>query len=270
MKAHIRTVWVAREGNAPSEYEDSFFPKKSGVEEGACDTDLLHTAVADGAGGGFLGGEWAAVLTEVFGSTKVSAIDVAVDLALVDWAGRYQAYHDERLAAASNEVVRYHTEQKLASGAAATFLILEALDGSQPGMGRWRAEVIGDCCLFFRRPPAMQASRLWCSFPFQSAAELEHAPDLVSTKASADVSTLRSLSRRMCGEWVAGDRFYLVTDEMARWIFSAMEGQAPPWSTLNELSQGSLDEFAAWAASRRAASEMKNDDLTLQAVTLGF
>lgn len=266
MRARVRTLWAVRAGNDPGEYEDAFFPGQDAHIEIDDPEGELRTAVADGAGSGFLSREWAQALTAAFGKTKVSSIDMVLGIALKEWARLYTQYRDEALASAANEVERYYTEQKLARGAAATFAMFQAVESAHGDGGFWRAEVLGDCCLFYETP-TLAGARNWSSFPFTRTAELDQAPDLVSTQAGADNTDALHAVKQISHEWNPRSQIFLATDEMARWVLRTAESGGDPWPTLCQLSEVSPDEFASWAASQRANADLKNDDLTLQSVT---
>jgi hypothetical protein len=270
MYAQVRTLWASREGNDLREYEDAFFPQAENQCRRA-QSELLRTAVADGASRGALGREWAQLLTTAFGESKVTSLRFLTEVALKQWGDAYEEFHNAKLAASSNEVVKWHTANKLERGAAATFVMFEAWQGDGRNGGRWHVEVLGDCCLFFASECRQDndGKCMWESFPFTTAAEIDGSPDLLSTQASATNADALAAVQRTNGTWSTDSRFFLATDEMARWVLTSALSGVDPWPTLCGLADVTLDEFRAWASSRRASGEMKNDDLTLQSIILG-
>ena len=76
------------------------------------------------------------------------------------------------------------------------------------------------------------------------------------------------------GDWRPGDRLWLMTDALAQWFLVQVEAGDKPWLCLDPLLHPASDEdaaqhaFSAWIESLRAARQLRNDDVTLLAVSL--
>jgi hypothetical protein len=60
-----------------------------------------------------------------------------------------------------------------------------------------------------------------------------------------------------------------MTDALAQWFLRAAEGSEKPWNTLQALAEiGCQQGFEEWIATLRDRRLLRNDDVTLLAVSL--
>jgi hypothetical protein len=65
-----------------------------------------------------------------------------------------------------------------------------------------------------------------------------------------------------------GDRFWLMTDALARWFLERTERGERPWRQLERLVNEPATTFKAWVARLRSSRELRDDDTTLVGVLL--
>ena len=158
--------------------------------------------------------------------------------------------------------VPWYLEPGLVQGAFATFLGLVIADNS------WYALAVGDSCLF-----QMRGGELIRTFPILRATDFSNAPWLVGSRTSP-IEVPHKNGLQQYGDCQAGDRFWLMTDALAQWFLMQAEAGGKPWLSLEPLTYaGSNDDearhaFAAWIESLRAARQLRNDDVTLLAVSV--
>jgi hypothetical protein len=158
--------------------------------------------------------------------------------------------------------VPWYLEPGLLQGAFATFLGLVIEEEG------WHALAVGDSCLF-----QVRQGELVRSFPITRAADFGNAPWLVGSRTSPGEVPLK-YGVQTQGDWVPRDRFWLMTDALAQWFLGRVEAGGKPWLVLDPLlhNAGGVDAaseaFAAWVEGLRAARQLRNDDVTLLAVSL--
>jgi hypothetical protein len=70
------------------------------------------------------------------------------------------------------------------------------------------------------------------------------------------------------------DRLWLMTDALAQWFLLQAESGGKPWLATEPLVQPAAEDalvqqaFAAWIEGLRAARQLRNDDVTLLAISL--
>jgi hypothetical protein len=158
--------------------------------------------------------------------------------------------------------VPWYLEPGLEQGAFATFLGLVLDDRG------WYALAVGDSCLF-----QVRQGELIRAFPILRAADFSNAPWLVGSRTSPfEVPHKYGLQQQ--GECQPGDRFWLMTDALAQWFLVQAESGGQPWLTLQPLLYAASDDtaaqhaFAVWIEGLRAARQLRNDDVTLLAISL--
>jgi len=157
--------------------------------------------------------------------------------------------------------VPWYLEPGLTQGAFATFLGLVIEETS------WQAVAVGDSCLF-----QVRQGELVHTFPIAHAADFSNAPWLVGSRTSpGEVPHKKGLQQE--GDWQPGDRFWLMTDALAQWFLVQVEADGKPWLALEPLLHIASDEeaqyaFDFWIEGLRAARRLRNDDVTLLAVSL--
>jgi len=237
---HWRSFVLHKDGNAPDEYEDAF----------AGNPASGRFAVADGASESSFASLWAKLLVDGFiaarGRTTLNWLlplqkrwADAVDHLELDWFG----------------------EEKREQGAFATFLGLVVQKG-QAGQGRWRAVVVGDCCLFHVRKDTLLAS-----FPILRSTDFGNRPPLLCSRVVAGKDGLAK-AKRAVGKWEKGDRFFLMTDALAEWFLHRHEQQRRPWESLHRRLAEPNGSLTAYIERLRSQKELKNDDVTLLTIDL--
>jgi hypothetical protein len=234
---------VARRGHPPEECQDAV----AGAPERG------RYAVADGASESADAGLWARLLVDDFVGSP------ARHLAWATWLpplrGRWAA---EAAALPPGGALPWYLEERAREGAFATFLGVVVEDSV------WHAQAVGDSCLF-----QLRGGALLRAFPVQRADEFGGAPWLIGSRPSgAEVAGKRG--QRAEGEWQAGDRLWLMTDALAQWFLRQAEDGGRPWEALTRvLAEAAPDAaFAAWVEGLRTANQLRNDDVTLAAVSL--
>ncbi len=235
----IETLWLPKSGHADDEYEDAFAASDP-------ETFPFRAAIADGATESAFSGGWARTLAGEYLKSG----------ALMEAAASARRLFSPVLDG------RWYVEAKATEGAHAALLGLEL--GAHPVVprrapdvqarrpagvgadrGGWRAESVGDCCLFHVR-----GGELRRSWPFADAGEFHHRPELISSRAD-DVE-----AEIIEGAWQAGDTFVLATDALAAWL---LEAGVEPLLT--------ADDFDALVEVARR-STLRNDDTTAVIIRL--
>ncbi|HEY7309028.1 MAG TPA: protein phosphatase 2C domain-containing protein [Gemmataceae bacterium] len=156
----------------------------------------------------------------------------------------------------------WYLEPGLIQGAFATFLGLVIEDNS------WHALAVGDSCLFQVRQGEMVGA-----FPVTSAADFSNAPWLVGSRTSPGEVPHKN-GVQQTGVWQTRDRFWMMTDALAQWFLLQAESGGKPWLALEPLLHTAGDDdvaqqaFASWIEGLRNARQLRNDDVTLLAISL--
>lgn len=250
-KIEIDTAWRPKEGHSEDEYEDAFAVSEPQLP--------LRAAVADGATESAFSGRWARALAGAF--VERGELSAAVDTARANWAPQ-------------PDPARWYAAAKAAEGAHAAIL------GLTIDRERWRAESVGDCCLFHIR-----GARILETWPMTSADAFSHHPPLISSRPSdaihpeSDVSihpdsspsdhpsdhpTDHTAIESTNGTWKAGDDFILASDAIAQWLLGRIDQS--DFRLGAGASAGDLDALIAEARS----NGMRNDDVTLIAISIRF
>ena len=271
MRVRARAFWAPKVGNSAEEYEDAFWweygriairPDAHGPD-GHC---TFRCAVADGATEASFSGLWADLLARGFCKGRLDPGALPADLPRLQRVWR-------RLVGA--RPLPWYAEEKVRSGAFAAVAGLTLLPGGGKDFGdgageananvaggRWEGLALGDSCLFQVRGEEVGA------FPLARSADFTNRPALLSSNPLANAGLADRLACAT-GEWVAGDRFYLMTDELACWFLQAVEAGESPWIALGGLaSPGGSAPFSGWLGELRAAGQLRNDDVTLVMVEL--
>lgn len=236
-----------KQGNAPEEYEDA----ASGVEE----ENVSRFAVADGATESGFAATWAQMLAEHF-----VAADVACALSWSDWLPAVQRNWLEsvRDRAAST----WFAEEKFKEGAFATFLGV-VVSACPEGHRRWHAVAVGDSCLFHTRDLELLAA-----FPLEQQCQFGASPWLVGSRSPPELVKEKAMEKE--GEALPGDQLWMMTDALAHWFLSEVEAGNTPWCQWEPFLglPDSDRSFASWLDELRDARRIRNDDVTLLAVSL--
>jgi hypothetical protein len=190
-------------------------------------------AVADGATEGWQSGPWAKILVDAFAAAAPTP--ASFDAWLAGCRAQFAALHPPEPAA-------WYAEAKREQGAFATLLGLELR--ASPRGPAWRAVAVGDCCLF--RVSSGTVADCW---PVERAEDFGTRPELLATVGACPAPAW------FAGRAEPGDRFYLLTDALAEWLYRYPHA----WLELDAALGG---DFTAWVAELRAAKRIKNDDAT--------
>ncbi len=221
----IQSFGVQKAGNAIAECEDIW--QKAEYEH------QIVIALSDGATESSFAREWAKELVNAFVSRDVE-----------DWLSPLKVTWQQWL---KNQNLSWFAKRKAEKGAYATFLSLEVRADLS-----WQAVAVGDSCLFMVRDRHFQNS-----FPLQNSHEFNNCPKLIGTYGQSTDDHFSKIN----GEAKIGDRFYLVTDAIACWIFKQLESNQNPWLKLEQISSQEL--FADWVSELRNQHAIANDDTTL-------
>jgi len=228
----------------------------------ACDAERGRFAIADGAAESPYSSLWAQLLVDEF---------VRQSDRLPSWTSWLPSLQERWLAACglalsrkrpTNAAVPWYLEPGLNQGAFATFLGLVIADNS------WFALAVGDSCLF-----QMRQGELICAFPLTRAADFGNAPWLVGSRTSP-IEVPQKYGLQQMGDCRPGDRLWLMTDALAQWFLIQAESGGKPWLALEPLVHATAEDavaqqaFAAWIEGLRAARQLRNDDVTLLAVSV--
>ncbi len=248
MPVAYRAFRLPRQGHGLEECQDAW----------AGDAECGRFALADGAAESPYSSLWAQLLVEEF---------VRQSERLPSWASWLPSLQDrwaKKASATAAETspdpflsVPWYLEAGLSQGAFATFLGLVI----EPR--RWYAVAVGDSCLF-----QVRQDELIRAFPLTRAADFSNAPWLVGSRTSPSEVPHKNGLQQM-GDCQAGDCLWLMTDALAQWFLTQAEAGGKPWLALAPLAQPAGDEhaFAFWIEGLRAARQLRNDDVTLLAIT---
>jgi hypothetical protein len=225
--------WLPKRGNQAEEYEDAF----------AGDGETGRFAVADGASEASFAALWARLLVTGFVQETPSR------------ASWLQPLRERWAAEVDSLPLPWYGEVKRKDGAFATLLVLIVKKGGDEASGSWRAQAIGDTCLFQTRN-----NQLVKAFPLTRSADFGTCPDLLGSRPSPI-----GLPRKTRGKWRTRDRFYMMTDALAQWFLAQNEANKKPWQAIDKIlaEDETKIAFAAWIEDLRDHGGLRNDDITL-------
>jgi hypothetical protein len=218
---------LPKQGHTAEEYEDAFAGRPA---EG-------RFAVADGASESAFAGDWARLLVKAY--VRVPG----------PWSAWLSGVRKRWRCQLEGRDLPWYAEAKIEEGAFAALLGI----AFQPG--HWRAEAVGDCCLF-----QVRGNRLRLAFPVSRSRDFTNQPHLLGSQRRRDAGP-RTKRRRREGDWQSEDALYLMTDALAQWFLKAAEDRRRPWIALQDIQTS--DYFAGWVEQLRGAGEVRNDDVTL-------
>ena len=237
-----QVLFAPKRGHTEEEYEDAW----------AADPWRRRFAVADGASETSFAGRWAQLLTEGYlGAARPSAVAEWLPAARRQWAAEVMGLE-----------LPWYAEMKREQGAFATFLGVRLRRPSAGRPAKWRAVAVGDSCLIrVRRNGHIR------SFPLHESTDFGNQPRLIGSRGGAAVEPATAT-----GTLPPGDRLLLVTDALAQWFLQSHErGGRPAEAVAEVLTAERPDEaFAVWIEERRDRDGLRNDDVTLLTVEIGF
>jgi hypothetical protein len=243
MRFLAKTFWLAKDAEAPEQFEDSF----------ELDAERGIAAIADGVSSTIFSGLWARILTQAAVADPPCLHDPA---ALQDWLQRRRAEWSNQI---DTSRLTWFQRPKMIEGAMSTWLWCELTppphgDGGDPDGYRLSSFAIGDCCLFHLRQ-----GELLYAFPLTSETEFGIDPAVIG---SIDRKQDHLLEFRLTeAECRPGDLLVLCTDAVGLWATKRYAaGQSVCWEDYWEMpDQGWQSEIAAL----RREKLMRYDDSTL-------
>jgi hypothetical protein len=236
MRIRTSAFWLPKKGNSPDEYEDAVCPADA-VEHD--DADQFKCAVADGATETSFAALWANLLVQGYAS----------ELNLKDLRHEWQEQVHEK-------PLPWYAEEKVDSGAFAALIGLVISEDST-----WKAEAIGDSCLF-----QIRDGKMLFSFPILLSEDFNNSPFLLSSSPS-DTTADEGLPEKKDGDWQSGDQFVLMTDALSHWTLKRNEERGDAVEQLAAIEdKEAFEKFVD--AQRRAVDDegkslMRNDDVTI-------
>jgi len=231
-----RALSVPKKGSSAEQCEDA--------SEASADSSVV--AVSDGAGSAFESRNWARLLTRAFverppfGLSRDGMLDWVEEVA-VEWS-----------ASIPWQNLTYYQEEKASEGSSATLVGLR-LGGSAGDEGLWQCIALGDSCLF----QVTEENHL-TALPITSAKDFTSNPPLLYTRREITETQIGKMVMPH-GNWRAGDRFFLLTDALAKWFLQEAEHGGKPWDTLTSLDPESFRSFVDYG---RSSGMLENDDVT--------
>jgi hypothetical protein len=256
VEASVTAFKLPKRGNSVEECED------------AIEHSLEHNrfAIADGATESSFADRWAQSLVGQFVNNPPLG-DPPPEATIEAWLLPQQmAWHQ----AIKWTELPWYAEEKARKGAFATFLGMEFSNNETlwhkivayafPGDELvWTSIAVGDSCLF-----QVRRNDLVSVFPVEKAEDFNSRPLLFSSNRINNSSALKDV-RTKNGVCKPGDRFFLATDAIAKWILTKVEAGEPPWETLLGLKTEA--EFEQFTNAQRDNQSMRNDDTTLAIIT---
>lgn len=222
-----RSFHLPKQGCTREEYEDAFAGRPAAG----------RFAVADGASESAFAGIWARILVRTF--VRVPG----------PWSKWLPAARKRWRSQLEGQELPWYAETKFQEGAFAALL------GIAFEAGGWKAEAVGDCCLFHMREGYLRRA-----FPVRRARDFSSRPPLLGSRGGIRARP-PSRRARVQGDWQPHDVLYLMSDALAEWFLKQVENRGQPWKDLREIQEPS--HFVNWVADLRQAGALRNDDVTL-------
>jgi hypothetical protein len=118
---------------------------------------------------------------------------------------------------------------------------------------------VGDSCLFQLRQDIIDV------FPEMDSNGFGNSPDLIASNPVYNKELLDKVKVKR-GEFLYGDRFYLMTDAVASWFIAQLEEGKRPWRTIDEYLDYDREGLTMYLTSLRDEGRLKNDDVTIARV----
>lgn len=274
MKINVAYYSVPKAGNTNQENEDAY----AGPPDGELDGSTFTFALADGATSTLLSKNWAELITKSF--TKIESKSTSEDALIRKnlqydlWQSIYLAEADQLIKQAcfdweqwlhhyfknremNGKPVQWYEEPGFASGAYSSLVQFKLLELPKTMNIYFEVLAIGDSCFFWLRNDKIMA------FPIESSKDFNNQPNLLSSNQKANKNILEYI-RINRGRFQQEDRFYLMTDALAKWFLVEYETQKQPWLTINNLdTKDQKQPFEEWINSLRANGQLFNDDVAL-------
>jgi hypothetical protein len=261
MEPDVHIFGVAKLGNDADEYEDATGSSSEG----------RRFAIADGATQTSFADRWSQILALEF--IMDPPADEPQPARLTNWL---QPLQEAWAAGIPWDKLPWFATEKAHTGACTTLLGLEFVSPTnghpdeppsfwrrwlgaprEPFM-RWRAEAVGDSCLFH-----IQGNLLVRSFPLTQPSEFTHSPVLITTNPVHNRIVGEHLKTAE-GDCHPGELFLLLTDARAKWFLARHVVGEQPWQVLAAVRDEAA--FRQFVIEEREAGRLENDDTTLMRI----
>lgn len=246
MRIRARTRYLVKGGNAPDEYEDAFWPV-----DGEFDLPTYRCAIADGATETSFSAMWSRLVVRAYARGQFEPRRFTRSLTALQQQWRLEV---------GARPLPWYAEEKLSYGAFCAFLGLTIRQ--QDGGLVWQALAVGDCCLF-----QVRGGDLVASFPFDDPAAFGSRPHLLPSRPGRTADLSDHLIRAS-GWTERGDTFLLMSDALSVWFLGACAAGQTPCLVLQRLMNEDGCRFGEWVNELRAARLLRNDDVTVSAVSI--
>lgn len=253
----MRITWLAHSipklGNRLEENEDAYYPPWDSNE--IFGKPKFVCTLSDGATRTSFSSLWAKLLVEHFEGSVQGICEESLSPIQGKWAQKINSMN-----------LPWHAEEKVKQGSYATLLWLRINQSRTKAGGSWRAEAVGDSCLF-----QLRNGELISPFPIASSQEFSNNPVLVSSKPANNVSLWEKVSKKK-HRWEVGDQFFLMTDALAAWFLKQYEDENQSVERFTELTSQPLTfklNFEGLVSELRNSNAIKNDDTSVIWIRLG-
>ena len=257
----VQTFSMTKLGNSVEEYEDAV----------ACSSEGRRFAIADGATQTSFADRWSQILSLEFIMNPPK--DQPPPQRWMNWL---QPLQEAWSSGIPWDTLPWFAMEKAQAGACTTLLALEfcantdeemapkqsiwrrLMGGAKPAAMNWRAEAVGDSCLF-----QIRNDQLVRAFPVDNPEEINHHPALITTNPVHNKQVCNNM-KTLRGDCEPGDVFFLMTDALAKWFLERHVAQERPWQLLQRLDDETL--FKQFVIEQRDGSRLENDDTTLMII----
>lgn len=261
MEPDVYTFGVSKLGNSVDEYEDAVSSSSEG----------RRFAIADGATQTSFADRWSQILSLEF------IMNPPKEERLPErWMNWLRPLQDAWSSGIPWDTLPWFAAEKARAGACTTLLMLEfkphsssggapriplwnrLLGIAKPAALSWRAEAVGDSCLF-----QIRADRLTRSFPLKRPAQFSHSPVLITTDPDQNRLVCEHIKIDQ-GDCQPGDLFLLMTDALAKWFLQRHVAGERPWQLLRQIRDEMV--FKQFVIQQRDEGRIENDDTTLMII----
>ncbi|MEM2971502.1 MAG: hypothetical protein QW270_03670 [Candidatus Bathyarchaeia archaeon] len=254
MSVQLKSFYMQKLGNEPSDYEDSFY----------YDLNKGKFAIADGASECCFAKIWATLLTESFVKSDLSLFsfkNFSSDVWRKVSHGFLSIAQKEWVNKINWENLKWNVFEKAKKGAFASFLGLEIRKKrfKERYSYKWRAIAVGDCCLL-----RVKSQKLVDSFPVTDSANFGSMPPMLSSISSSKALNEAKVYGKL-GEIESGDMMILATDGITKWIMQESKINKQIFRDLVSLESSELNSYFERLIE---SGKMKNDDITVIILSL--
>jgi len=262
MEPDVHIFCVPKLGNSAEEFEDATGSSSEG----------RRFAIADGATQTSFADRWSQIL-----ALEYIMNPPADEPSPQRWTNWLQPLQEAWSMGIPWDKLPWFAVEKAQAGACTTLLTLEFVPGAnghangrqpfwkrllglppEPAL-RWKAEAVGDSCLF-----QVRDNKLALAFPLGRPADFTHNPILITTDPRQNALVCGHL-KTVEGDCRPGDVFLLMTDALAKWFLGRQVVGENPWTQLGGLRNDD-EAFKQLVIEEREAGRMENDDTTLMTI----